>query len=241
MTETEVEQITRSLVNEIKSNYQTHTHPKYGIELLYALWQAWCCGYTSITALEFGVASGNGFRSLKQYATNFGPKFGINIVVKGFDTGTGLPSPQDYRDHCELWQSGEFSSILNDSDIIYGNVKQTIPEFVASYDSPPIGFVSLDLDHYHSTKYALAVFEMPPQHYLPAVMIHVDDTNTQLTMNPWCGAELAINEFTQSQNFRKFEQKHRCWNIDNFYALHVLDHPIRNGQQTRCSIKCAPL
>ncbi len=242
MTSADLQNLAQHLAGQIKSRFGKDTHLKYGLQLIYALWQAKLCGYKKITALEFGVASGRGFTALKNYASQFTHHFDIEIIVKGFDTGQGLPTLKDYRDHPEIWAQGDYASSLQDNDVILGDVKDTLPEFISNWDDSKLGFVSLDLDLYHSTKDALQIFKMKPDNYLPAVMVHLDDTATQLTMNPWCGAELAVNEFNLDNELRKFEQKHRCWGIDNFYALHVLDHGIRNGTIIpNMSINCSPL
>ena len=242
MTSTDLENLSRHLAGQIKSRLREETHPNYGLQLIYALWQAKLCGYKKITALEFGVASGRGFTALKSYAQQFSNHFDIEVEVKGFDTSKGLPPLRDYRDHPEIWAQGDFESRVDDKDIILGDVKNTLPEFIANWGDSKLGFVSLDLDLYHSTKDALQIFKMQADNYLPSVMIHLDDANTQLTMNPWCGAELAVTEFTQTNTMRKFEQKHRCWNMDNFYVLHVLDHSIRNGTVIpEMPISCGPL
>ncbi len=242
MTSADLENLARHLVAQIKSKVGERTHTRYGIQLIYALWQAKLCGYKKITAIEFGVASGRGFAELKNYALQFSNYFGIEVEVKGFDTGKGLPLLKDYRDHPEIWAHGNYASRVEDKDIILGNVKDTLPDFITNWGDSKLGFVSLDLDLYHSTKDALQVFNMHPDNYLPSVMVHLDDANTQLTMNPWCGAELAVNEFNQDHAYRKFEQKHRCWGLDNFYVLHVLDHGIRNSTITpEMPINCAPL
>jgi hypothetical protein len=242
MDPTQIESITRRLAAEVRQNFNIDTHPKYGMHLLYALWQAKLCGYNKITALEFGVAHGTGLKALESYAKIFGAEYDIQVEVFGFDTGAGLPSPRDYRDHPEIWQAGEFRGMLGQNNIIYGDVANTIDQFVNNWGDSKLAFVSLDLDFYSSTTSALKIFQMPPDRYVPAVMTHLDDTNTQLTMNPWCGAELAVIEFNQHNQFRKFEQKHRCWNLHNLYVLHVLDHPVRNGtQQTLYPLNCSPL
>lgn len=242
MNSTDLENLVRRLSGQIKSRVREDTHPKYGLQLIYALWQAKLCGYKKITALEFGVASGRGLTALKNYVSQFAHHFGIEIIIKGFDTGRGLPTLKDYRDHPEIWVQGDYASRFQDNVLILGDVKDTLPEFISNWDDSKLGFVSLDLDLYHSIKDALQIFKMRPDNYLPAVMVHLDDANTQLTMNPWCGAELAVNEFNQENTLRKFEQKHRCWGIDNFYALHVLDHGIRNGTIIpEMPINCFPL
>src|SRR5687767_9249052 len=65
-------------------------------------------GYARISMVEFGVAGGNGLVALEQAAENAENRSGVKIEVYGFDTGTGLPKPQDYRDLPHLWHEGDY-------------------------------------------------------------------------------------------------------------------------------------
>jgi hypothetical protein len=242
MQSRDLEELARRLSGQIRGRFYEHTHPTYGLQLIYALWQAKLCGYHNITVIEFGVASGRGFTALKNFAAQYAPEFDINVEVKGFDSGHGLPAATDYRDHPEIWSAGDYASRMPDSDVIFGDVKLTVPEFVGNWGDRKLGFVSLDLDLYTSTRDALQIFNMPADNFLPSVMVHLDDAFTHLTMNPWCGAELAVSEFNQTHTHRKFELKDSRWGMPNFYALHVLDHPMRTGQQRpRLPINCSPI
>ncbi|MGA2232132.1 MAG: hypothetical protein ABSH22_14645 [Tepidisphaeraceae bacterium] len=81
----------------------------YALSLMHGVMQAICCGYPRITAIELGVANGDGLIALRLAAEFLQLYSGIEIDVFGFDTATGLPPPADYRDHPELWTSGEFA------------------------------------------------------------------------------------------------------------------------------------
>ena len=87
--------------------------------------------------------------------------YNVGIDVYGFDTGVGLPKPQDYRDLPNLYRESGFAmdeaklrARLQRAHLILGDVEQTIPKFVASQPSP-VGFVSVDVDLYSSTMSAL--------------------------------------------------------------------------------------
>lgn len=237
----DLEQLARSCADSIRQSWWQHTHPNYGILLIHALWQARLCGYDRVTAMEFGVASGRGMTALRSWVNQLAPQFGVVVDVVGFDTGHGLPTAQDYRDHPEIWQAGDYSSQCGDPGMIFGDVAHTVPAWIQNNLNTIIGFVSLDLDLYSSTQSALDIFRMPASCYLPTVLVHLDDAHTHITQNAWAGAELAITEFNSVETLRKFEQKHRRWNLDNFYALHVLDHPFRNGIKPPQPINCSPI
>ena len=206
----------------------------YSLPMIHAVQQAICCGYKKITVIELGVAGGNGIKNLYKISKHLHQEFGIEIDVIGFDTGTGLPEIKDYRDHPEIWSQGDFSmeykidEFPTDVRLILGNVADTIPEFVKTFDGI-LGFVSLDLDLYSSTVSAFPLFEMPAHRYLPAMPVYVDDINVLIGYNPWCGEALAIKEFNDSHPMRKIEEKSSAWHVQNFHVFHVLDHAIRNG------------
>lgn len=206
----------------------------YALCMVHAVEQAVKCGYKKITAVELGVASGAGLKDLCTVSTNLQKEFGVEIEVVGFDTGSGLPEILDYRDHPEIWSQGDFSMAYKipdfptDAKLYLGDVKHTVHKFVENFDNV-LGFVALDLDLYSSTVSAMPLFEMSPEKYLPATPVYVDDINVSITYNPWCGEALALSEFNQTHNFRKFEEKNQNWKISNFFVFHVLDHPIRNG------------
>jgi len=211
------------------------TRPVYSLSLAHAVYQALCCGYDSISAIELGVAQGRGLRALADAATYLQKEFQVHIEVIGFDTGTGLPVLNDYKDHPEIWHQGEFqmgdSVMPTGTQVILGDVKDTIPEFVKNYQGR-VGFVSIDLDLYSSTKAAWPLFEMPANQYLPAMPVYVDDMNVSITYNPWCGEALALSEFNQVHSMRKFEEKSGAWRIQNFHVFHVFDHDYRSGVET---------
>ena len=75
----------------------------------------------------------------------------------------------------------------------------------------------------------MPLFDMPAENYLPAVPVFVDDMNTGITYNPWCGEAAAVSEYNQEHEHRKIEEKHVLWGIQNFHVLHLFDHPMRSG------------
>ena len=51
-----------------------------------------------ITAIEFGVAGGNGLLAMETHAKQVEELSGVIVDIFGFDTGEGLTLPQDFRD-----------------------------------------------------------------------------------------------------------------------------------------------
>ena len=233
----------RELAKRIRSNNFPCVRPEYALTLAHSFRIAHCSGIDRITIVELGVAGGRGLEDLCHISEQYRDMFGIDYDVVGFDIATGMPDSIDYRDHPEIWHPGQFN-VSSETDnlrerieargaqLIIGNVAETIPKFVSEFGDRVLGFVSIDLDHYSGTKNSMPLLDMPAKNYLPAVPIYVDDMNTGITYNPWCGEHAAINEFNQSHTNRKIEEKHVLWGIQNFHVLHLFDHPIRTGTVT---------
>lgn len=213
---------------------------QYALSLLQTCAQAYHCGYDKVVSIELGVAGGDGLLDMCSAAAHLGPIFDVDVRVVGFDNATGLPAPKDYRDHPEMWQQTMFkmpdpeilrAKLPDFAELIVGDVADTIPGWLASKPvERKLGFVSVDVDYYSSTLSAYPMFEMAPEHYLPAMPLYFDDMNTCIVYNSRCGEPLAIAEFNDRNPMRIIEEK-RTWAIRNFHALHVLDHPFRQGTE----------
>jgi len=234
-----IENKIRDIASHIRSNgLGIHGNRSTSLGLLMSIWEAKCLDLDHIDVIELGVANGNGLLSLIEYTEFYKKEFDIDFTITGFDVGSGMPKPVDHRDHPELWLPGDFrididelfEKIDNRANLVIGDVNDTIPEFCQNF-SRVLGFVSVDLDQYTSTKNALALFQMDATKYLPALPLYFDDVETSFMFNDYCGEELAITEFNQKNEFRKICKKSSIYNIPNFYALHVLDHPICTGKQ----------
>jgi hypothetical protein len=202
-------------------------------------------GLNSVTVIEFGVANGAGLLNMCAVSKRVTRATGVTFRLAGFDSGAGLPPPRDYRDHPEYYRESDYPMnqtalrrlLPENAELHLGNLQDTIPPFLESVsDSAPIGFVSIDVDYYWSTKEALRVFGDRPEKYLPATTIYVDDINSECH-NPWCGELLAINEFNDENHLRKISPfnnlrnkrlfKRANW-IQHMFTLHVFDHSARN-------------
>lgn len=195
-----------------KLNYGVLERPHFGHCLLHAALLARKLGHRRISAIEFGVAGGNGLVALEQHAIHVARETGVEIVTYGFDTGAGMPAPQDYRDLPYLWQAGYFPmdpeklrARLKTSKLFLGPVEETLPVFCEREAPPPIGFVSFDLDYYSSTVAALRVFEINAACLLPRVACYFDDMVGDLdwAYNEFTGELLAIKEFNAAHDHVK--------------------------------------
>jgi hypothetical protein len=223
---------------------------QFAFPILHAARQAAARGLHRISMVEFGVASGAGLLNMCAIASEVMRATGVQIDLYGFDTGTGMPTPVDHRDHPEHWQEGDFPmevDRLRDAlppfaHLVIGDVETTVPQFLESITPDrPLAFVSLDLDYYSSTKKAMAIFEASADLYLPTVLVYLDDI-VEESANPWGGERLAVREFNERVALRKIAPfpvlrskrifKNPQW-IDQIYILHVLDHEERQAKIRR--------
>jgi len=214
--------------------------PNYILPMVLAAAQGICLGVERVTSIEFGVASGRGLMDMCKIAKSIKEVVNVEFDIFGFDTYTGLPKIVDYRDHPEIWSQGQYStpdfdslerSLPSNCKLIVGNVRDTVPRFAVNGISANslIGFISVDLDLYSSTKDALTILNFNSNYYIPSVLMYFDDIDGNITLNKWCGEELAIEEFNVSQQFRKIQRK--ICSSPKMFCCHVLDHEVRLGNR----------
>ncbi|HEY7656202.1 MAG TPA: hypothetical protein VH881_04985, partial [Burkholderiales bacterium] len=127
-------------------------------------------------------------------------------------------------------------ALPSNATLVIGELKDTVRPFLPSISmTAPIGFVSIDVDYYSSTREALRVLEGAPGQYLPRTQMYFDDLEHP-SHNSWCGERGAVLEFNDRHDMRKIEQhaflksyrifRNARW-IDHMFTLHVLDHPSR--------------
>ncbi len=177
--------------------------------------QAKKLNYNSISVIEFGVAGGRGLLIVEEYVEEIFKLLGIKIEVYGFDMGSGLPKPKDFRDLPYHWQEGFFhmnetnlKSKLKNAKLIIGDIESTSKDFFSKYKPSPIGAVIHDFDFYSSTKNSLSMFKNNSEFFLPRVFCFFDDTigNETVLFNDFTGERLAINEFNNENEFIKFSK-----------------------------------
>ncbi|MDP3920765.1 MAG: hypothetical protein Q8R76_08175 [Candidatus Omnitrophota bacterium] len=191
--------------------------PHYGYCVYNAALLAKKLGHKRISILEFGVAGGEGLRSLEYHATQVSRLLSIEIELYGFDTGTGLPDPVDYRDLPYHWQEGFFrmdveklKGSLKRAKLVVGDIADTVKTFTATYNPAPIAAIMFDLDFYSSTTASFEIFNIPRSYYLPRVFCYFDDVlggNVEL-YNSYTGVLLAIKEFNEGRDEKKIDRAH---------------------------------
>ena len=201
-------------------------------------------GFERVSVIEFGVAGGKGLLRMEQIAERVEAMIGIGIDVYGFDSGTGIPMTQDYRDMPNVWMDGQFpmdreelEQRLRRAKLKLGHVKDTVHAFMES-SFAPVAFVSFDLDIYSSTMDALKLFDAKEACLLPRVLCYFDDI-FGLTYSDYNGERLAISEFNAAHDMRKLsplyglkyyvpsEVRDHAW-PEQFYFMHMFDHPLYN-------------
>ncbi len=227
-------------------------HPAYLYGLLSAARTARAAGFPAITALEFGVAGGNGLRALQQHADVVRDWYGIDVAIVGLDSGSGLLPATDPRDCPFALHEGEFAMDraaltphLGRAELILGDVEVTVrplADRIAAGDLPPLGFAAHDLDVYSGTRATLeALGALPVTAALPRVPMYFDD----LSGYPYStetGERAAITDFNRSAVVRRIgrienlEQTlggHARWANwpRHVHLLHVFDHPDYNAPE----------
>jgi hypothetical protein len=220
----------------------------YAFPLITAVAQAERLGLRELTVVEMGVWLGEGLLNLASLCEMITHCTGMEIKVIGFDTGTGLPSVADYRDHPELWYTGELASpdmellkekLPKNCELIIGDISETIDKLTTSLSpTSPLAFMALDVDTYSSSVDALRVFrEVDASCLLPATPIYVDDSYINIMQNEFCGEGLAIGEFNAEMSRRKILQKIVRTNRPQMpwhhamYFCQVFDHPVRESHK----------
>lgn len=215
--------------------------PTYTWGLVHSAFLAAHLRVPRISAIELGVAGGNGLVALEGAAAALEAIFEISIDVHGFDGGSGLPAPTDWRDLPNLWPAGAFPmdearlrARLRRADLVLGPVEETVATFL-DREPAPIGFIAFDLDHYTSTMHALRLLEAPLERLMPRVHCYFDDI-LGFTCAHHNGERRAIAEFNQAHPDRQISQvyglrfslprAHRDANwTEKMFMTHLVEHP----------------
>jgi hypothetical protein len=186
--------------------------PKYRPHYLACMFdaakQAASLGYSTVSAIEFGVAGGNGLVAIEKYSELVLRKTGVRFKIYGFDMGNnvGLPKSHDPRDINYLWEPGDYKmdeaalrKKLNNSKLFLGDVATTISDFIKETHAP-LALCFFDLDYYTSTVSALKIFDESSIETLPRVTCYFDDVDVASEFN---GALGSITNFNLNNNDKK--------------------------------------
>jgi hypothetical protein len=240
-----------NLPTDVRVEFDLCDRPDYAYGLSRAAQQAKALGIPAISAIEFGVGDGAGLLVMESIAADIEASTGVQIGVFGFDTGKGLPEPQDFRDLPYLYERGSFPmdegvlrQALTRAELFLGDVKDTVPSFLQNGDFAPVGFISFDLDYYSSTISALEIFDGDLQRYLPRVLCYFDDiSNAEALQCDYTGEMRAIGEFNGEHEDVKIDRIRGlaasrpiplAWN-ELMFACHFFKHDLYGRHVTLVS------
>lgn len=235
---------------ETRALWELSERPQYLVGVLAGAREARRHGIDEICVAEFGVAGGTGLLALEEAAAAVEREAGVRIKVYGFDNGpSGLPpGTGDYRDHPDWWKPGDFPMDVEKlkrrltprTQLILGDVAETVDRFVEEVQDAPLGFASFDLDLYSSTRAALRIISHEKRRILMNVPLYFDDI-AFLVNHRFAGELLAIEEFNEEGNV-KIDRWYGIRNnrpfperpfLERMYVAHDLD------AITRCSLSRA--
>lgn len=173
--------------------------------------------YPRISILEFGCGGGNGLVAAEKHIAEVQKLFDVKLELYGFDMGSGLPTPRDYRDIPHYFKGGLYKMDIDAvqrklkiGKLVIGDVKETCATFFEKYHPAPIGCMLHDLDYYSSTLDSFTLFDADSSQFLPRVFMYFDDiigTDLWLT-NDYTGERLAIDEFNAKHRMQKICQNY---------------------------------
>jgi len=220
------------LSTSTRSIWDLSSRPAYLLGVRAAAVQARSQNVAAISVIEFGVAGGSGLVALETEAAAVEAETGVEVLVFGFDMGSfGLPGfIGDHRDHPDVWKPGDFpmdemalrAKLASRTELILGNVEQSAIDFVERRKSPPVGFVSIDLDLYSSTRDALRVLSHRDRRMLWHVPLYFDDIDFIFNYRQ-AGELLAIEEFNLESDDVKIDRWYGVRNDRPFPERPYLD------------------
>jgi hypothetical protein len=180
-----------------------------------------------------------------EHASAIEKELGVEIIVIGFDAGSGLPESNDPRDLKYYWSAGAFPMDLQKlqarlggrAELVIGDVADTCQKWNAQAGAP-LGMVAFDLDLYSSTMAAFLLLEK--ENVLPRIWCYFDDISDlpQSCLTDFIGEAAAIEDFNRMpkrETLRDNLSRARIfadappesWH-SKIYIYHRLTHPQYN-------------
>ncbi len=222
--------------------------------LLMAVRTAQTYGINSIAAIEFGVANGRGLKRMCNLAERLTKQSGIKISVFGFDSGNGLPPITSYKDNPNLFAAGDYpmqdiaalrKELNGRAELIIGDIRK-IPTLNDILQCHPLGFASIDVDLYSSTKAVLRLLgECSQMSLLPITSLHFDDVWTNIHYSRFTGELLAIHDFNQKyvlrgididRHIEHWHNTRKPWHASMFFLHTFQPFPLLNNRSQTTKI-----
>ena len=116
--------------------------PSYGYCIFQAARLASLLNYPRISVIEFGCGGGNGLLNAEMHIKEVINLFSVNIDLYGFDGGSGLPPPADYRDMPHYFRAGLYEMDrgslerrLKHAKLVIGDIRETCATFFEQVQS----------------------------------------------------------------------------------------------------------
>lgn len=225
---------------------QALDRPHYAYCLLSAAALARRLGHSRISAIEFGVAGGNGLKFMCDFAEDVRKMTGVSVECYGFDTGKGMPTPLGEKDLPYWFREAQYvmdepalRKRLPDAKLVIGEVKETIPRFFDAHTPAPIGAIFNDVDYWSSTRDSFTLFNAVssrPQNFLPRIFMYFDDIigwNHEM-YGPFNGQLAAMHDFNAGQDAVKIHLNQNLLPLlhlkyrHQIYYAHLFAHPDYN-------------
>lgn len=245
--------VLRGLIRKTRSMYnynpwflldtQAIERPNYAYCMLHAAQLAKRLGHDRISAIEFGVAGGNGIAFMVNFAREVERVTGVAVECYGFDTGVGMPDPEGPKDLPYWFRAAQYpmdqaalQRKVPDARLVIGNVRDTIGSFIESHRPAPIGAIFNDVDYWSSTLDSFRLFdraETASEHFLPRIAMYFDDIigSPAEMYGPHNGQLAAMHEYNATNpqvkihlNQNLLPLTHLKYRHQIYYA-HLFAHP----------------
>ena len=199
-------------------------------------------GHKSIAVAEFGVFDGRGLRLMASMAQRLSKQSGVEIKVYGFDTGTGLPAPKDWRDLPHIMGEGGYAmsgvdalrlELKGKAELVINDIGKIGKLSNVLDPTVPLGFAAVDVDLHSST---LATFELlataEKMALLPMVNLYIRNSFTRQYYTRFVAGLLAVDDFNRNSETKKIDIDRSIshwygtvepWHA-SMYVMHTLDY-----------------
>jgi hypothetical protein len=218
--------------------------PHYAYCIFQAARLAEALRYPKISIIEFGCGGGNGLIIAENHIAEVEKIFNVKLELYGFDVGSGLPSPIDYRDNPHYFKAGLYKmdelalkNELKRAKLVIGDIAVTASNFFKEYNAAPVGCIFHDMDFYSSTSESLKLLDAGSAHFLPRVFMYFDDIVGDDTWlcSEFTGERLAIEEYNEQHSMQKIcpnyfllEARRIPWFSSMIRIFHDFSHPNYN-------------
>ena len=228
---------------EFLTDFNAIERPHYAYCMLGAARLANRLGIDRISAIEFGVAGGNGLKFMCDFAGEVRRATGVTVDCIGFDSGKGMPEPRG-REDLPYWFKAEqyrmdvpaLKARVPEAKLILGEISDTIVGFAERERPAPIGAIMNDVDYYSSTMATLGLLKQAkrnPESFLPRLFMYFDDIiGSEIEMyGPFNGQLAAIETFNTEQQDCKIHLNQNLLPLNHItfryqiYYAHLFEHP----------------